>query len=255
MRRAVISYGEGRDFEAGLNRLEAGFKANGIQADLFIHRTPPQDCPAHWQVPYGFKPWFFEYYRTTHKQVIWLDASCVPVKSFERLWYELERDGCLFQVSPLSIGEWCSDAALETMGITREQALAMKPSMWNCAVGLDFRHKTACEFLEKWLEKSRDGRSFQGAWTNEHGQASKDLRVQGHRHDQTIATILAYQLGMPFNEHVVHYDIWNVMPLEYYKSYLRLPWFPAPILNNHNAKGYAHPCSRHPPQEVVYDSL
>jgi len=238
MKRLVMSMGVGGEFPAGVRRLEAGLVANEYKGDTWLFDAYPPDCPTHKEIPYGFKPWLFRHARELgYEQVLWMDAACVPVRPLGGLWRDLQRDGCAFPWSHWSIGQWCSDAALETMEITREQAMAMCPSMWACVLGLDFRHDVASEFLAKWYEKSVDGKSFRGAWTNDNQEVSTDPRVTGHRHDQTIATILAYKLGMPFNHHVVLYDAGNIMPLRGHDRRLRLPDFPTPILANHNVKG------------------
>jgi hypothetical protein len=60
-------------------------------------------------------------------------------------------------------------------------------------------HQTVIEFLEIWKEKAMDG-SFVGAkWSGVNGwprTVSADERVKGHRHDQTIGSLIALQLGL-----------------------------------------------------------
>lgn len=238
---SVISLGIGQRFGMGLTRLEAGLKANGYEGEIHLFREYPEGCPTHREIPYGFKPWLLDWARRRgDSEALWMDSACVPVKSLDRVFALMRRQGYVFPYSPLRIGEWCSDAALNTMGLTREKVMGLWPSIWATVMGLNFRNALANEFLDRWLAKSRDGVSFHGDWTNENGQVSSDPRVQGHRHDQTIATILAFQMGLTFSWGVVCYDSGDVMPLEGFEERLRLPGFPTPILSNHNVKTGPH---------------
>lgn len=236
-KRLVMTLGVGGNYALGVERCVAGLKANGYKGEVWAHTSYPEGCPTHQEMPYAFKAWLLERaIRAGFEQVLWLDAACVPVKSLARLWYEIERDGCALPFSPLSIGEWCSDACLEAMEVTREQVMAMKPSLWNCVCGLDLRQELPSELARRWCALRTDARIFGGPWTNEARQCSADARVKGHRHDQTAMTILAYRLGLPFNRKIVQYDCGSLMPLRGYEKCLSLPMFPVPILSNHNVK-------------------
>jgi hypothetical protein len=233
----IVSLGVGGHFTAGLARLAAGARANGFAGEIISWKDYPDGCPPHQAVPYGFKPYCMDLARQAGFQVvIWLDAACVPVRSLAPVIAEASARGHMFQWAPYNTGEWCSDTCLDAFGLTRARAYSFVHSLWACAMALDVSHPVGGEFLDRWLAASRDGRSFQGAWTNEKHQASTDGRVKGHRHDQAVGSILAYQMGLPFHPRLVHYDAWNVMPVEGYEQALRLPWFPAPVLSNHNVK-------------------
>lgn len=236
-RRLIITLGIGGRFPLGVARMVAGARANGYDGEIWALTDYPEGCPTHKEIPYGFKPHLVvQAMDAGFDQVLWMDAACVPVRSLVRLWYEIERDGCALPLSHLSIGEWCADSALAPLGVMREQVMAMKPSIWACVMGFDFRNPLTREFVRRWHGLSLDGVTFHGAWTNEIMQASKNRRVKGHRHDQTAATVLAYQMGLPFNINVVEYDSINIMPVAGYERFLRLPWCRTPIISNHNVK-------------------
>ena len=62
--------------------------------------------------------------------------------------------------------------------------------------GLNFDSKIGVDFLMDWHRYACDGDSFKGTWGNENGQMSKDPRCEGHRHDMSVASLLAHKYGM-----------------------------------------------------------
>lgn len=242
MKRCVVTLGVGQNFAGGVRRLEAGLIANGFDGERRMLTAYPPGCPTHKDAPYSFKPWLVDQARRDgFDQVLWMDAACVPVKPLDGLFGELAIEGAIFPYSGLRIWEWCSDACAKQMGVSRNKLRGMCPSMWACVMGFDFRHETINEFLDQWLAYSRDGVSFHGSWRNENGETSVDPEVKGHRFDQTVATILAFRLGLLFSLDIVSYDMKNVMPLEGYDQFLQLPNYPTYILSNHNVKAQDHP--------------
>ena len=65
-----------------------------------------------------------------------------------------------------------------------------------CVMGFDVQNIVANNFLKQYTDAASDGISYMGDWTNQNLQVSYDMRVKGHRHDQSVASILAKQLGM-----------------------------------------------------------
>ena len=241
MKRCVVTLGVGQRFPAGVRRQEAGLIANGFDGERRMFTEYPPGCPTHQQIPYGFKPWLMDQARRDgFDQVLWMDAACVPVRSLDGLFEELAIDGAIFPYSPLRIWEWCSDACAKQMGISWNKLKGLCPSIWSCVIGLDFRHDAANEFLDQWLAYSCKG-AFHGAWSNDNGEVSADPEVKGHRQDQTVATILAFRLGLPFSLGTVSYDMEGIMPFDGYDKFLRLPNYRTYILNNHNVKTQDHP--------------
>ena len=60
----------------------------------------------------------------------------------------------------------------------------------------DFDVPITEEFFRRWKKACEDG-IFQGKWKNENNCESKDPRCRGHRHDQSCAELISYQLGIP----------------------------------------------------------
>lgn len=125
----------------------------------------------------------------------------------------MEQQGyVLFRNQRRAVGEWASDVALEIFGLSREQAMGV-PEVNAAALGLNLRDRVATDFLDRWYETARAGTAFRGVreelrsrrdygdvkW-NRSGRASTDPRVRGHRHDQTVAGILAHLLSMTLSD-------------------------------------------------------
>ena len=170
----------------------------------------PAGCPSHQEVPFAFKPYCFRAARERGLElVLWLDAACVVVRDLDGLLGAIRKRGyLLFRNARHRAGEWASDEALAVFGLGREEALQI-PEINAAALGLDLLHPLGREFLERWHAAATDGVAFRGTreplrsaqdygdvkW-NRAQRISSDPRVRGHRHDQTVAGLLAHRLGM-----------------------------------------------------------
>jgi hypothetical protein len=212
-RATVISLATGDErFSAELERLGAGLDQVGFDGAFEPWRDGryPPGCPTHLDVPFAFKPYCFAEAREAGAGlVLWLDSSCLPVRPLHGLFGELGRDGyLLFANGRRVVGEWASDLALERLGVSRDDAMRM-PEINAAALGLDLRSAVGNEFLDRWLAEAQAGLAFRGVqeplensvhyddvkW-NRGNRVSADPRVRGHRHDQTVAGLLAFELGL-----------------------------------------------------------
>lgn len=212
-RPTVISLATGpRRFAAGLERLGIGLEQVGFDGafEPWQDGRYPTGCPKHLDVPFAFKPYCFAEARAAGAgHVLWLDSTCLPVRPLDGLFDELGRDGyLLFANRSWGVGQWASDVALERLGVSREEAMRM-PEVNAAALGLDLRSAVGNAFLDRWLEEARAGLAFRGVreplerrrdykdvkW-NRGNRVSADGRARGHRHDQTVAGLLAFELGL-----------------------------------------------------------
>lgn len=152
---------------------------------------------------YCAKPWALEYARQSGAtQAILLDASFFPIRDILPMVEHIQRHGYYLCRNGFTVGEWASDACLEKMHVTREQAYEMDEVSSYC-VGIDLTQgwHPATELLAGWLDADKIG-AFPGPHTalnhlgRNIGFVSRDYRVQGHRHDQTALSIVANGLGM-----------------------------------------------------------
>ena len=195
-----------------LDRLEKSLGRVKFKGDLLFWRDRyPANCPSHLEVPFAFKPLcFLEAKAMGYDLVLWLDASIIALRPIEPLFEKIRREGYLIFKNPLncSVGQWCSDEALQAFPLDREDALKI-PELSAAVMGLDLRNELALNFLNQWHAKALEGVVFRGVkengltqkdyddikW-NKSCRASPDSRVKGHRHDQTAAGIIAHQLEM-----------------------------------------------------------
>lgn len=132
---------------------------------------------------------------------ILMDAAFYPIRRINPLVEHIARVGYFLCRNGYKVGEWASDRALERMGLTRDEAFRMEEVSSYC-VGFNFNRPESGALLDKWCDLAADRLTFPGPHTNighsgrNHGFASADNRVRGHRHDQTALSVTAHRLGM-----------------------------------------------------------
>lgn len=186
MRRAIINVASGSWYPRGQKRLVDSLETHGERADrlLWTDRLP-KHSPSHSQEPYGFKVYgFLAALMNGYDQCLWLDSSVMLCKPLTQIWDWTTEDGYCFGNDGWHVGQWCNDAGLETMGLTREEAWKV-PLMDGKLIALDFNSKIGMDFLRGWkdyLDK--------GVFRGEH------YGPQQHRHDITAGAVVAHRLGM-----------------------------------------------------------
>ena len=139
---------------------------------------------------------------------ILLDAAFYPTHSIQPLIDHIAQRGYYLCKNGNLVGEWSSDRCLERMAETRDNAMRMEEASSYC-VGLNFADGRCTELLHRWMGFASDRLTIPGPHTNSlfgafagsasgrnPGCVSTDARVRGHRHDQTVLSILAHRLGM-----------------------------------------------------------
>jgi hypothetical protein len=209
----VVSLATGRGrYPEALARLRESLETAGFRGRALLWEPErfPAGCPPHEAVPFAFKPFCFrEALAAGCGPTLWLDSACVLVRDPGQLFADIAARGAIvFRNADWRLGEWASDEALAALALDRESALAL-PEVDAAALGLDLRHPVGRAFLDGWLAAAADGVAFRGTlrplataserlalkW-NRGGLASADPRVRGHRHDQTVAGVLAHRLGL-----------------------------------------------------------
>jgi hypothetical protein len=214
MKTCVISLGVDvtrRNCQRGLDRLERSLKRVGFKGDILFWRDSyPDDCPSHLESPFAFKAFcFMEAKERGYDLILWADSSIVAIRPIQVLFKKIEQEGYLiFRNSKNILGHWCSDEALKILNLSRDDALKIQEVV-GATIGLNMKNSVAIEFLNQWYESACDGISFRGVkealhtkhdynavkW-NVNNRISSDPRVKGHRHDQTVAGVIANRLGM-----------------------------------------------------------
>lgn len=202
--RAVVNVSTGH-YVAGQQRLRASLDP----ATEFICWTDalPPGSPPHQEIPYAFKAFAIA---AAHERglryVLWADASINPIRPLDTLWALIEQQGYWISNNGWDNGEWTWPDAYADLDIEPARNWGI-PHVVATAFGLDLRHPTGAAFFAEYLRLSKT-RAFCGPWFNRrhpayarHGLSPQtgecdDVRVRGHRHDQTAASVIAHRLGM-----------------------------------------------------------
>ena len=190
-----------QDFPRGIKRIRERLKEVRFDGDFIgWDKEYPLGAPSFTQAHGAAKPFcFMEAYKQGFELILWVDSAAYFKRSPKPLFDIIKKRGYLIVTESEKVGEYCSDAVLGTLNITREEAFSIQ-SCWSAIVGLDLSKNESRDLLFKWHEKSMDGITFSGAkWSGVKGYpatVSVDSRVKGHRYDQTALSVLAYQLGL-----------------------------------------------------------
>lgn len=203
--KCVVSFADGAgNYAKALMRQELSMKQVGFDGRWAgfndyahigspMHKAPKEFNP----VPYAFKAHSIrKVMEEGARYILWLDSVVYATKSVEPIFDHIKKHGYLLLDNiSYSIGDYTSDACLSKHGMSREEAFN-NPMTMACVQGFDVQNPKAKEFIEKYIAAAEDGVSYHGSWTNENLQVSNDMRCMGHRHDQSVASILAAQLKM-----------------------------------------------------------
>jgi hypothetical protein len=199
MKVAIVNFSnkEPRYFK-GQMRQEESLRLVGYTGSYYTHRDfEAIGSPDHADVPYAFKAFaIFNALERYYDIIIWMDAAVYAAKPLDDFIYHITKNGYVFFDNiGFTVGDYTSDNCLDKFDITRAQAFNM-PMIMACCFGLNVKHEKAFEFFERYYEAAQDGISFLGSGTNNNGQVSKDKRVKGHRHDQSVASIIINDLNL-----------------------------------------------------------
>lgn len=133
---------------------------------------------------------------------ILVDAAFYAVRPISPLIDHIQQTGYYFCRNGNNVGEWSSDRCLERMGVDREEAFAFEEISSYC-VGLNMNDGRCLELLQRWCGFASDRLTIPGPHSalyngtgRNPGFVSKHPRVMGHRHDQTVLSVLAHRMGL-----------------------------------------------------------
>ena len=144
---------------------------------------------SHSVIPYVFKVDAMRRGLGVADTVLWVDAPVYPSgsKGMESIFDHIRRQGYLFKDSGFRNSEWCNDRSLEAFGFTRNEAERQKHAEC-CILGVCISHPVG---KLVWEEFSGHVGLFGGSRTNEGLTESNDSRCKGHRHDQSVISLIA----------------------------------------------------------------
>jgi hypothetical protein len=193
------------------NRLKQSLERVGFDGDVLTWNHEEHisgGCPYHKSddlnlhaqgrvVPYAFKAFAIQKaIELKYENIIWMDSAVYASKDITPVINQIEKDGYIFFDNVgFSVGDYTSDKCLNKFGWSRDKAFQKKMIM-ACVMGISTKSPEAMEFFKRYYDSALDGVSYPGSWHNTNGEVSEDLRVQGHRHDQSVASIIIDDLGL-----------------------------------------------------------
>lgn len=197
--RIIVNVSFGDYYKPYKARLDASLDAYAPSETVHSFGMMQPHWMKHEDAPYAFKLEAIKEARALgFQQIIWLDAGAYLVAPLDNLWRRIQEDGYYLVDSNQLLGDWISDTALKHFGYTRAQIWdSQLMLLGGMPYGFDFTNKQVCAFFDEWYACAKAG------LFKEQTEKYKDPRVQGHRHDESIAAILANKHDMdpsPFGD-------------------------------------------------------
>lgn len=161
------------------------------------------NSPTHSDLPYAFKPFAIQEIRKKgFETIIWMDSPVYAVKNIDAFIEYVKLNGFIFFDNlGYTIGDYTSDQCLTNFNMSREESFKQQMIM-ACLMGFNFKNQLATKLFNEYFIAINFYGNYEGDWTNESNQVSKDNRVKGHRHDQSVMSIiLAKENIKPLHPH------------------------------------------------------
>ena len=203
MKNLIVTLGT-YQYTNGRERLEKslrdfGYRSAAEESDVgnYILFTDESEvgAPPHRPYNYHFKVYAIEEcLRRGWEKILWMDCSLYLVAPLTPIFDLVSQDGYYFEDSGNPDGYWTNDKCLNYFGITRDEALTFNQHHGGL-VGHDFTNPITREYWDR-FRKSMEAGMFQGSWHNYSNSESSDPRCKGHRHEQSCASNVRYQMGL-----------------------------------------------------------
>lgn len=193
----IVNVATGKAYIDGQKRLKESVSAFTNCDTLFFTDKLPPNSPTHKAQPYAFKTYaMLEAKRLGYDIAFWADSSCMIIDDIQKAIDATHSDGFFTGYTGWKVGQWCKDEALETLGITRDEAWDIDMIDTGGFVGYNLNHSITNEILDRMLEKINDGISFPGPWSSKTEFVSEDPKVLGHRHDMTVLSTIVHKMQL-----------------------------------------------------------
>jgi hypothetical protein len=194
-KQCVVSFADSAgSYRKKLQRLEQSLKGNFDGDFLGFTDYKQIGSPHHSEIPYAFKPYAIQKaIDLGYEQILWCDSPIYAKQSIQPVFDHIEAHGYVFFDNiGYSLGDYTNDKTLNTFEITREQAFKIKMIM-ACCMGFNFKNPLVRNIFR--FYKDVAPHLYPGEWNNDDLTESKDMRVKGHRHDQSVMSALIYRDG------------------------------------------------------------
>lgn len=198
----IVNVGFGSWYHAGVERLRKSLELVGWDGGTIIEETCPPESPPQSERRCAFKLHMMKKALDRgYRYVLWNDAAGWYVRHPKPIFDEMARRGVYLVRGGWSSGHWATDRSLELMGVDREESFRIFHVMggyW----GIDAQNQKAQTFFDQlWEDAHAKASPYEGPRWAKDGFCSKDSRVKGHRADQLVMSVRAYQQGIE--------PIWN----------------------------------------------
>ena len=194
--RLVVTYADG-SFVAGRNRLVDSCRRVG---QPIVCYGDDDNFTPHSDFPYYFKVDALLAASRQAEILMWADSSVFATEkgSLIPIFEHIEREGYWLQQNGCTNAEWCNDASLAGFGFSRDEA-GKQCQVDAACYGIAPRHPTGRLILDELVSHQA---LFRGSWDNDRRSESPDARCRGHRHDQSVLSLIAakYHLSIPLPE-------------------------------------------------------
>lgn len=192
----VVSYAdEVGTYAQKMKRLEQSLKDTNFNGSFVgFNSTEILGCNPHKKIPYQFKPYAIKKASEHSDLVLWCDSVVYAKHNIQSIFDHISTHGYLFFDNiGFSLGDFTNDKTLDHFGISREEAWNI-PMIMACVMGFDFKNDIVKELFKEYLDLSET--LYKGEWDNRTLSESKDARVRGHRHDQSVMSALIWKYGL-----------------------------------------------------------
>lgn len=194
MSNLIVNYADG-GFIPGQIRLTRTCSALGHTVVCYGKKdgfTP------HGDYPYYFKVDALVAASRKASVLLWADASvwATGKGSLDPIFERIESEGYYLSNNGFRNHEWCNDASLAAFGYTRDDA-EKQCQVAGGIYGINVNHPTGKLILAELIKHKP---LFKGSPTNDRKTESQDCRCKGHRHDQSVLSLIAakYSLRTPW---------------------------------------------------------
>lgn len=163
--------------------------------------------PSHQDIPYAFKPYAIQEIRNKgFETIIWMDSPVYAIKNLYELIYYINLNGFIFFDNlGYTISDYTSDICLNNFNTSREEGFN-KPMIMACLMGFNFKNQLSVKLFNEYYQAINTYGNYEGDWTNESNQVSLDNRVKGHRHDQSVMSLILAKYNIkPIHPHSTYF--------------------------------------------------
>jgi len=190
MRACIVSFADGTGmYQLRMKRLEQSLIGNFDGDFLGFTSYEEIDCEPHSEIPYKFKPAAISKARDLgYDIVIWCDSPVYAKQSVNPFVKYLKNNHyAFFDNIGYSVGDYTNDKTLKHFDVSREQAFHI-PMIMACCMGFNFMHPLINKVFDQYRDLAND--LYPGEWNNDDLTESSDMRCKGHRHDQSVMSLV-----------------------------------------------------------------